>query len=205
MPVWTRWSDARRANAGRFAGCFISLFGMANTVSCKWNATDVLDRRVFLARTLALLGVAAAPGVLAAAPTRRMTVYKDAGCGCCKAWISHMTGAGFVIDARDVPDISAIKRDMGVPSALASCHTGVIGSVLIEGHVPAAVVLRFLAAQENPKTRVAAWRGLAVPGMPTGSPGMEGPNPERYDVLAFGEQGRTAVFSREVGRATSSS
>jgi hypothetical protein len=169
------------------------------------DVSDVSDRRVFLTRLLALLGAAAVPGTVAAAPARRMTVYKDAGCGCCKAWISHMTGAGFVIDARDVPDISAIKRDMGVPSALGSCHTGVIGSVLIEGHVPAPVVLRFLAAQENPKTRVAAWRGLAVPGMPTGSPGMEGPNPERYDVLAFGEQGRTAVYSREIGRSTPSS
>lgn len=146
---------------------------------------------------LQLVGAVIAPGAamaLVAPPGRRITVYKDANCGCCKAWVAHMTRAGFQVTPRDVADINAIKGELGIPEALWSCHTGVIGSVIVEGHVPAATVLRFLGEKR-------AGRGIAVPGMPVGSPGMEGPNPERYEVMAFGD-GAPRVYSREVGRAT---
>ncbi|MCU0649736.1 MAG: DUF411 domain-containing protein [Gemmatimonadaceae bacterium] len=161
-----------------------------------------ISRRAFVVRCAALACVPAATArVLAAAPpaSRRMTVYKDAGCGCCKAWIAHLERAGFTVTSRDVPDINEIKQSLGVPDAMASCHTGVIGSVLIEGHVPADVIAKFVDQQADPTQRVAKWKGLAVPGMPQGSPGMEGPNPQRYDVLSFGAGGATAVYATRMG------
>jgi hypothetical protein len=161
------------------------------------DQTDVetmMGRREALSRLAAVVIAPTALSGMLAPPVYRITVYKDAGCGCCKAWVTHMTRAGFVVTPRDVADINAIKAELGVPQALWSCHTGVIGSTIVEGHVPAATVLRFLAEK-------APGQGIAVPGMPSGSPGMEGPNPERYEVLAFGG-GKTRVYSREVGRVT---
>ncbi|MCU0634825.1 MAG: DUF411 domain-containing protein [Gemmatimonadaceae bacterium] len=160
-----------------------------------------LSRRSALVSLTALI---AAPGAALHAlggrdaPTRRMTVYKDAGCGCCKAWITHLEQAGFQVTPRDVPDMSEIKQSLGVPDALASCHTGVIGTVLVEGHVPADLVARFVDEQADPKRRVAGRKGIAVPGMPQGSPGMEGPSPVRYEVLAFGA-GKPAVYATRMG------
>jgi hypothetical protein len=154
-----------------------------------------VSRRRWLVQCMTALVVPGTAAAMLAPPVRRITVYKDAGCGCCKAWVTHMERAGFQVTPRDVADINAIKAELGVPQALWSCHTGVIGAVLIEGHVPAATVLRFLSEKKP------AGRGLAVPGMPVGSPGMEGANPERYEVLAFGS-GSTRVYSREIGRAS---
>src|SRR5690349_11717165 len=93
----------------------------------------------------------------ATADGAQLTVYKDAGCGCCKQWVEHMKRAGFTVTAHDVNDIGAVKRDMGVPPSLASCHTGVVSGYLVEGHVPADLVQQMLATK-------ASFMGLAVPG-----------------------------------------
>jgi hypothetical protein len=115
-------------------------------------------------------------------------VYKSPTCGCCNGWIEHLEASGFTVDARDVRDLMSVKRDGGVPPAMSSCHTAIVDGYVVEGHVPAEQVKRLLA--ERP-----AVAGIAVPGMPIGSPGMEGPNPQPYQVLAFTHDGRTDVFA----------
>ena len=110
---------------------------------------------------------------------RAITVWKDPSCGCCGGWVEHLRGNGFVATVIDTADVQAIKAQRHVPAELASCHTAEIAGYTIEGHVPAEAILRLLA--EKP-----AGRGLAVPGMPIGSPGMEGGQPEVYDVMLFG-------------------
>jgi hypothetical protein len=117
-----------------------------------------------------------------------MTVYKSPTCVCCVRWIDHLEDSGFSVVPRDVPDTRPVKRKLGVPGRLGACHTGTVEGYVIEGHVPAADVARLL--RERPPVR-----GLAVPGMPIGSPGMEGPNPEPYSVFSFDASGRTEVFS----------
>ena len=130
-------------------------------------------------------GIAFVPS--AAADPVQVQVYKSPTCGCCNKWIEHLESNGFSVHATDVPDLAPIKAENGVPRRLASCHTAIVDGYLVEGHVPAIDVHRLL--RERPKVS-----GLAVPGMPIGSPGMEGPNPERYQVLSFGPEG-VSVFS----------
>lgn len=119
---------------------------------------------------------------------RAMTVYKSPTCGCCSAWIEHVQKAGFTCTVRDLPDLTEVKASFGIPRALESCHTAQIGGYLVEGHVPADLIQKLL--REKPTAR-----GLAVPGMPIGSPGMEGGTPERYQVLLFDKAGTTRVFA----------
>ncbi|MDB4889164.1 MAG: hypothetical protein JWL61_1019 [Gemmatimonadetes bacterium] len=119
-----------------------------------------------------------------------VTVYKDPNCGCCKKWVSHLSANGFAPVAKDRTDMDALKDSLGIPVALRSCHTAVVGKLLIEGHVPAADMKRLIATA--PKGVL----GLAVPGMPGGSPGMEmGGRSDRYDVVAFSAGGKTHVFA----------
>lgn len=146
-------------------------------------------------RFFAVAVCAAALGVTtAAAPTvvtpkkPTITVYKDPNCGCCKNWIEHLIKHGYRVDAKDTPDMPQIKNTLGVPGSLTSCHTAVVEGYLIEGHVPAADIDRLLAT----KPRV---KGLAVPGMPMGSPGMEGGTKQHYQVIAFDKGGKTRVFA----------
>ena len=110
-----------------------------------------------------------------------MVVFRDPTCGCCHKWVDYLTANGFSVSVRDATraGMREIKARLGVPADLASCHTAEIGPYVVEGHVPAAAIRRLLA--EKP-----AGRGLAVPGMPIGSPGMEGGTPETYDVMLFG-------------------
>jgi hypothetical protein len=117
----------------------------------------------------------------------RMVVYKSPTCGCCGEWIKHLTSNGFVVEIHETNDIVEYGRSVGVPDELRSCHTGQIDGYVIEGHVPAADIKRMLA--ERP-----AGKGLAVPGMPMGSPGMEGAYTEPYSVLLFDAAGRSQVF-----------
>jgi hypothetical protein len=117
-----------------------------------------------------------------------ITVYKDAGCGCCKSWVAHLIKHGYRVDAKDTPDMTEVKRALGVPDALSACHTAIVNGYLIEGHVPAADIARLL--KEKPKVA-----GLAVPGMPMGSPGMEGPRAQHYQVLSFDKAGKTKIFA----------
>ncbi len=131
---------------------------------------------------------------LGAAPTPNpaahpvMTVYKSPTCGCCTKWIDHLRAAGFPVTARDTSDLDAVKARYGVPRKLISCHTAIVRGYVIEGHVPADLIARLLA--ERP--RIA---GLAVPGMPANSPGMDLPSSERYDVVAFDRTGVTSVYA----------
>ena len=137
---------------------------------------------------LALMVAALASPVLAAPGASAVKVYKDVNCGCCSEWVTHMQRAGFNVSAENA-DMNVIRKKFSVPAGLSSCHTAVIEGYLIERHVPAREVKRLLA--ERPKAR-----GLAVPGMPAGSPGMEGPRTEPYAVLLFDATGRSVVYQR---------
>lgn len=116
-------------------------------------------------------------------------VYKTEGCGCCNAWVEHLRAAGFEVDARNVDDIASIKAGAGIDPSVSSCHTALVDGYVVEGHVPAEVIERLLA--ERPDIA-----GLAVPGMPVGSPGMEGDGAKPYEVLALDHQGRTSVYAK---------
>ncbi len=118
-----------------------------------------------------------------------MTVWKTPWCGCCGNWVRHMEEAGFEVDVREIEDLDVVKRQAGIPEKLQSCHTATVDGYIIEGHVPAPDVKRLL--QERPKVG-----GLAVPGMPSGSPGMENGQFDAYEVLTFSRNGETAVFNR---------
>jgi len=133
-------------------------------------------------------GAAPASSIGTAAKKPTITVYKDPSCGCCKSWIEHLIKHGYQVDAKDTPQMTEIKRSLGVPDGLSACHTAVVNGYLIEGHVPAADIARLL--KEKPKVA-----GLAVPGMPMGSPGMEGPRKQHYQVLSFDKAGKTKVFA----------
>lgn len=117
-------------------------------------------------------------------------VYKTPQCGCCKAWVQHLTKNGFQVESMDMPDLALVKQKYGVTPALEACHTAVVGNYVVEGHVPADVIKRLL--KERP-----AVVGIAVPGMPGGSPGMEGAMKERYDVLTFDRAGRSRVYAKK--------
>lgn len=121
-----------------------------------------------------------------------VVVYKSPTCSCCTRWIAHLRSNGFDVEGVDLTpytELSEKKVELGVPGDLGSCHTARVGGYTIEGHVPADVVARLL--RERP-TDIA---GLAVPGMPIGSPGMEGPNPEPYQVIAFDSAGNQTVYA----------
>jgi hypothetical protein len=126
---------------------------------------------------------------MAAAVAAEVTVYKTPSCGCCTAWADHLKAHGFEVKLKDFNDLTRIKQGHGITRELASCHTAVVDGYVIEGHVPATDIKRLL------ETRPAV-AGLAVPGMPMGSPGMEGPVSDRYDVLSFDKSGKIEVFSR---------
>ena len=124
-------------------------------------------------------------GFAIAAP--QVTVYKDPECGCCGAWVDHLKANGFAVKVHEVRDMTPHKQRLGVTERLSGCHTAVAGGYTIEGHVPAAEIKRLLA--ERPKAK-----GLAVPGMPQGSPGMETGKLDPYDVLLFDTNGTTRVY-----------
>ncbi|MDR3212967.1 MAG: DUF411 domain-containing protein [Azoarcus sp.] len=114
-------------------------------------------------------------------------VYKSASCGCCGGWEAHLRAAGFTVQSHAVDDVSAMRERLGMPEVHASCHTAKVGQYLIEGHVPAADVRRLL--DESPDAI-----GLAAPGMPLGSPGMEFGTSQDYDVLLISRNGEARVF-----------
>lgn len=142
------------------------------------------------ALVLLTLPWALAGALFAAEPAPRVTVYKSPTCGCCGKWVDHLKASGFSVTVHDVQSVEPFKERYGVPRNLASCHTATVAGYAIEGHVPADLIKRLLA--EKPRVK-----GLAVPGMPVGSPGMEQGNvKEPYDVVSFDETGRTAVYAR---------
>ena len=119
----------------------------------------------------------------------QMTVYKTRTCGCCSLWIEHLKGNGFNVAVQEVDSTAEYEKRYGVPRQLQSCHTAVVNGYAIEGHVPAREIHRLL--KEKPSAK-----GLAVPGMPMGSPGMEGSRNEAYSVMLFDAQGRSSVYQR---------
>jgi hypothetical protein len=148
------------------------------------------SRSLVAAAGVFLLGA----GLLAAAPRHappapEVTVYKLSTCGCCSAWVDHLRANGFEVTVHDLDDLTETNAMLGVPGPLVACHTAVVKGYVIEGHVPAADIKRLLA--EHPKVA-----GLAVPGMPAGSPGMEGPRKDPYQVLTFDKTGKTTVFAK---------
>lgn len=152
------------------------------------------SRRAFLGNAVALvaIGALARPAFAAAtdAALPEVNVYKDAGCGCCKEWVKHLEKSGFTVKSHDTADMDTVKSSFGVPAALASCHTARIGTYVIEGHVPADLIVKFL----NEKSTTA--RGLAAPGMPNRAPGMQQPGPQPpYDVILFDKSGKTRVYA----------
>lgn len=149
-------------------------------------APFLLSRRSALA-TLATLAAVPAAG-RAAAP---MTVYRDQGCGCCLRWADHARRAGFAIRVINEPQMAALKTRLGVPQPLWSCHTALVNRHVVEGHVPLADVTRMLAMEGK------APLGIAVPGMPAGSPGMEMPDGrvQPFVVTAFDAGGKSWRFA----------
>ena len=115
-------------------------------------------------------------------------VYKTPSCGCCNGWIEHLEESGFNVESRNLRDLMSVKRDAGVPVGLSSCHTALVGGYVVEGHVPVETIKRMLSEQTN-------IAGIAVPGMPIGSPGMEGRNPNPYQVISFDNSGATRVYA----------
>ncbi len=132
-------------------------------------------------------GAEMASGRAVVAGTKVM-VYKAPTCGCCNEWVTHLRSMGFEVETEDTDDVQRVKAEHGVPFQLQSCHTALVDGYVIEGHVPGDVIARLL--EERPDVR-----GLAVPGMPVGSPGMEmGDRKDPYDVIAFDGSGTTRVY-----------
>lgn len=142
-----------------------------------------------IAGTVAILaGVAIWVPTIKKAEAAEIVVYKSPTCGCCRAWVDHLRDEGFNVTTHDRKDMKTIKAENGITRKLGSCHTALVEGYVVEGHVPANDIKRLL--DEKP-----AVAGLAVPGMPMGSPGMEGAYEDPYDVLTFDKNGRTKVFS----------
>lgn len=152
------------------------------------DLTRDLTRRSVLRLAAAALAV---PASSAFGESAGVLVHKDPNCGCCTGWVRHLEAAGFAVRVEEVTDLEAIRKRLGVPEDLAACHTAEVGGYVIEGHVPAPAVRKLL--EQRPSAV-----GLAVPGMPVGSPGMEGGVPQKYDVVLFGAAGRR-TFMRFVG------
>lgn len=120
-----------------------------------------------------------------------VTVFRSPSCSCCESWIDHLETTGFQVKDTMTEDLAAIKQQQGIPDELAACHTAIIGDYVIEGHVPATDIQRLLANQPE------AVAGLALPGMPIGSPGMEsGDYVESYTVFTFAKDGSSTAFAQ---------
>ena len=143
---------------------------------------SLMTRRGLLA---ALAGSAVVRPSWAADDPPKVTVSRDPNCGCCGAWVAHLKEFGFPVDVVETSELNRVKVRLGVPQNLAACHTADVAGYVVEGHVPAGAIKRLLAERPNAK-------GLAVPGMPVGSPGMEveGAAPETYNVILFGPTGQ---------------
>jgi hypothetical protein len=151
----------------------------------------MLSRRGFVAGMAGFWIVGMRGHLAGAMPATPITIYKSRSCGCCAKWVDHIKAAGFDARVHDEENMDPLKDELGVPQQVRSCHTALVGGFLIEGHVPAADIRSLLA--RRPKAA-----GLAVPGMPGGTPGMAEPGSRiaDFDVLAFQADGSTEVFAR---------
>lgn len=163
-----------------------SLVLVATLAAC----TQAIPAPVDTALAMATSSAAAPSRTAAETPAPRITVHRDANCGCCHLWIDHLRGQGFDVDDRIEPDMSPVKQRLGIQPDHASCHTAEIGGYVVEGHVPASDIHRVLS--EKPSIH-----GLILPGMPIGSPGMEvdGVDAQPYTVLALAHDGRTEPYA----------
>jgi hypothetical protein len=151
--------------------------------------TRMLRNTLLLVVAGTLIMVASAGvGVTPVTKPIAIKVYKTPQCGCCKAWVKHLSDNGFRVETMDMPDLSLVKQKYAVKPALQSCHTAVVNGYVVEGHVPADVILKLL--RERPSVA-----GIAVPGMPMGSPGMEGASKQAYDIFTFDRAGRSRVYA----------
>ncbi len=147
--------------------------------------------RTLLALVVLVVGVGATasymliPGKVMAAD---VVVYKSPTCGCCKKWVSHMRENGFSVEVHEQYNVTPVKDKYSVPRKLRSCHTAKVGDYVVEGHVPADVVRQLMETKPD-------IAGVAVPGMPMGSPGMEGHRKDAYDIISFDGNGQTKVFA----------
>lgn len=142
---------------------------------------DPLSPHLFTRR--GALGLAAAllafPRSAVSADGAVVLIHKDPNCGCCSGWVRHLKETGFTVKVDETTNLHVVRKRLGVPPDLAACHTAEVSGYVLEGHVPAAAVRQLLEKRPNAV-------GLSVPGMPVGSPGMEGGAPQRYDVVLFG-------------------
>ncbi len=165
---------------------------------CRSKNTVTMSSRFVIAGAVLLLGLVGylAIGVPSdASASTKMIVYKSPTCGCCNAWIDHMKEAGYDVEVQDMPNVMPVKDREGVLPSLRSCHTATIAGYVVEGHVPAEQISRMLAEQPS-------IRGIAVPGMPIGSPGMEQGDPsdyQDYQVVAFNNEGEMTVYAEIAG------
>jgi hypothetical protein len=156
-----------------------------------FRSTAAAAASAALLLTGAAVAVVSSQSSKAVTGARTVAVFKSPTCGCCSKWNEHMTAAGYAVTSRDLQDVAAKKDEYRIPSNLRSCHTAVVGGYVVEGHVPADVVAKLLA--EKPAGVV----GIAVPGMPVGSPGMESADGFKtpYQVMAFTKDGQSRVYA----------
>lgn len=147
------------------------------------------SRRAILLSGVGVLLVSYSGDPARAAIFPPVTAYRNPGCNCCEGWAERMKQAGFKISMSDDPDLSARRSKLGIPADLAGCHMAFVGKYVIEGHVPPEDIARLLSDKDDVV-------GLSVPGMPMGSPGMEGETSEPYEVLAFSIDGNRKVYAR---------
>jgi hypothetical protein len=124
------------------------------------------------------------------APVSVITVYKSPSCGCCGKWVAYLRANGFEVKTVDLDDLGEIKAASGVPVQLQTCHTAIVEGYVVEGHVPVDAIRSLL--HDRPKVA-----GIGVPGMPVGSPGMDGSPPQHYDVIAWDKTGKTTVYAKK--------
>ena len=146
-------------------------------------------------RSLLTAALLSAAGSAGAQQPQRVEVWRDPSCGCCEGWVQHLRAEGFVVTDRVVPSVGPYRRMLGTPPDLLSCHAARVSGLALEGHVPAHAIRRLL--EERPTGIV----GLAVPGMPIGTPGMEmpGQEPDTYDVIAWRQDGTSRPWLRMRG------
>lgn len=150
--------------------------------------------RVFVVAALLALGSGPATAADDGVTDLVIQVYKTPTCGCCGKWVDHLRRSGFTVEVEDVSSTRVYQDEAGMPRELRSCHTAIADGYFIEGHVPADVIEMFFAERPD------GMRGIAVPGMPMGSPGMEAPNPEVYDIVAVDAEGNLSRYATRRGR-----
>jgi hypothetical protein len=174
---------------------------MNNYSKNKRNRKDEFVRTLFVQIVIGIVALGMnslsfASGLTDEAQAHEITVYKSPQCGCCSKWVDHLEESGFKVEVRTVDDTGSVKRRVGVPDQFRSCHTAIVGDYWVEGHVPADLIQKLLADQSDDI------KGIAVPGMPLGSPGMEAPNPMEYEVLSVDGAGNVAVYATRMGKCT---